>query len=65
MPWSIEGMRDRFNKAIGNWYMTSFAIENVDEVSESVMAELIDLITMQDIHPENGLSEIKFDKFYE
>ena len=29
VPWSIEGMRDRFNKAIGNWYMTSFAIELV------------------------------------
>ena len=24
------------------------------------MAELIDLITMQDIHPDDGLSEIKF-----
>ena len=21
-PWLIEGMRDRFSKAIGNWYMT-------------------------------------------
>ena len=29
------------------------------------MAELIDLIAMQDIHPENGLSEIKFSKFAE
>ena len=27
------------------------------------MAELIDLISMQDIHPENGLSEIKFNHF--
>ena len=27
------------------------------------MAELIDLITMQDIHPNNGLSEIKFIAF--
>ena len=27
------------------------------------MAELIDLITMQDIHPDNGLSEIKFRDF--
>ena len=22
VPWSIESMRDRFNKAIGKWYMT-------------------------------------------
>ena len=29
VPWSIEGMRDRFNKAIGNWYMKSFSIEVV------------------------------------
>ena len=29
------------------------------------MAELIDLITMQDIHPDNGLSEIKFSNFGE
>ena len=27
------------------------------------MAELIDLIAMQDIHPEDGLSEIKFSSF--
>ena len=47
--------------------MTSFAIESVGlfdvKVSECVMAELIDLITMQDIHPENGLDEIKFSDF--
>ena len=47
--------------------MTSFAIEHVGlfdvKVSECVMAELIDLITMQDIHPENGLDEIKFSDF--
>ena len=55
VPWTIEGMRNRFSKAIGNWYMTSFAIENVNEGEESVMAELIDLIAMHDIHPENGL----------
>ena len=27
------------------------------------MAELIDLITMQDIHPDDGLKEIKFNDF--
>jgi len=27
------------------------------------MAELIDLIAMQDIHPDNGLNEIKFRDF--
>ena len=27
------------------------------------MAELIDLVAMQDIHPDNGLSEIKFSHF--
>ena len=56
-------MRDRFSKAIGNWYMTSFSIEYVNEGSESVMAELIDLIAMQDIHPDNGLTEIKLSNF--
>ena len=63
VPWTIEGMRNRFSKAIGNWYMTSFAIESVFKGEESVMAELIDLIAMQDIHPDNGLSEIKFSLF--
>ena len=43
--------------------MNSFCIEHVLEVSESVMAELIDLIAMQDIHPDNGLSEIKLSDF--
>ena len=47
--------------------MTSFAIEHVGlfdvKVSECVMAELIDLITMQDIHPQNGLDEIKLSNF--
>ena len=43
--------------------MTSFSIENVVEAAESVIVELIDLITMQDIHPDKGLSEIKFDGF--
>ena len=56
-------MRDRFNKAIGKWYMTSFSIDNVYEGAESVMAELIDLIAMQDIHPDNCLSEIKLSNF--
>ena len=28
-----------------------------------MIAELIDLITIQDIHPDNGLSEIKFSDF--
>ena len=41
--------------------MTSFSIGVVIEADSSVMAELIDLITMQDIHPDNGLSEIKFN----
>ena len=27
------------------------------------MAELIDLISMQDIHPDHGLKEIKFNYF--
>ena len=63
VPWTIEGMRNRFSKAIGNWYMTSFAIEGEVVGEESVMAELIDLIAMQDIHPENGLSEIKLSYF--
>ena len=53
-------MRDRFSKAIGYSHMTSFSIERVREGSESVMAELIDLISMQDIHPDHGLKEIKF-----
>ena len=26
MPWSIECMSDRLNKAIDNWYMTSICI---------------------------------------
>ena len=29
------------------------------------MAELIDLIAMQDIHPDNGLAEIKLNDFRE
>ena len=29
MPWIIESMRDRLSKAIGNWHMTSFSIQNV------------------------------------
>ena len=61
-------MRDRFSKAIGKWYMTSFSIKNVgnydEEVAASVMAELIDLISMQDIHPEDGLNEITFSCFW-
>ena len=60
MPWSIESMRDRLSKAIGNWYMTSFSIENVGDAPESVIAELVDLISIQDIHPGDGLKEIKF-----
>ena len=56
-------MSDRFNKAIGNWYMTSFCIENVAEAQESVLAELIDLVSMQDIHPDEGLKEVKFNRF--
>ena len=64
MPWLIEEMRDRFSKAIGHSHMTSFSIEAVGygdvEVSESVMAELIDLVTIQDIHPDDGLNEVKF-----
>ena len=43
--------------------MTSFSIEGVKEAAESVIAELIDLISMQDIHPADGLSEIKFSGF--
>ena len=46
--------------------MTSFSIEDVgllDEVAECVMAELLDLITMQDIHPDDGLNEIEFSHF--
>ena len=58
-------MRDRLNKAIGKWYMTSVCIQNVREASESVIAELIDLISMQDIHPDDGLNEIKFSNFRE
>ena len=56
-------MRDRFSKAISKWYMTSFSIQNVDMVASDVMAELIDLISIQDIHPEDGLNEIKFRDF--
>ena len=63
VPWSIESMRDRFNKAIGKWYMTSFCIENVREAPESVFAELIDLVSMQDIHPDEGMKEIKLSNF--
>lgn len=63
VPWSIEVMRSRFSKAIGNWYMTSFSITDVNEADSSVMAELIDLITMQDFHPDNGLNEINFSDF--
>ena len=58
-------MRDRLNKAIGNWYMTSFRIKSVYAAEESVIAELIDLISIQDIHPNDGLKEIKFSEFYE
>ena len=29
-----------------------------------MIAELIDLISMQDIHPDNGLNEIKFSNLY-
>ena len=61
----IEEMRDRFSKTIGNWYMTSVSIKNVREGSEYVMAELIDLISTRDIHPDNGLTDIKFSSFYE
>ena len=46
--------------------MTSFSIERVGfsgEVEESVIVELIDLIETQDIHPDNGLTEIKFSFF--
>ena len=65
VPWSIEAMRDRFNKAIGKWYMTSFSVINVTDASASVIAELIDLISMQDIHPDDGLNEIEFNNFRE
>ena len=58
-------MRDRFSKAIGNWYMTSFSIYRLEKVGEAVIAELIDLISMQDIHPDDGLKEIKFTGFYD
>ena len=43
--------------------MTSFSIEGVEEAAESVFAELIDLISMQDIHPTDGMNEIKFSDF--
>ena len=45
--------------------MTSFSIENVFEGGECVMAELIDLISMQDIHHDDGLKEIKFSWIHE
>ena len=32
-------------------------------MAASVLAELIDLISMQDIHPDEGLNEIKFSHF--
>ena len=34
-------------------------------MAEDVLAELIDLISMQDIHPDEGLSEIGFRCFGE
>ena len=61
-------MRDRINKGIDNGYLKSFSIECIgceEEVPKSVLAELIDLITMQDIHPDDGLSEITFSWFGE
>ena len=57
-------MRDRFNKAIGNWYMSSFAIKNFISADASVLAELIDLISIQNIHPDDGLSKIEFNDFH-
>ena len=33
------------------------------EAPASVIVELVDLISMQDIHPDEGLKEIKFDFF--
>ena len=65
-------MHDRFVKAIGKDYMTSFSIENVNEGSYHVMAELINLTMIHFIrpdngliHPDDGLSEIKFSNFSE
>ena len=29
-----------------------------------MIAELIDLVSMQDIHPDDGLKEIKFSEFF-
>ena len=43
--------------------MTSFSIYSIYRTEEAVMAELIDLISMQDIHPDDGLKEIKFYEF--
>ena len=45
--------------------MKSVCIQNVREASDAVIAELIDLISMQDIHPDDGLNEIKFSNFRE
>ena len=43
--------------------MTSFCIEKVEKAEESVFAELIDLVSIQNIHPNDGLKEIKFSEF--
>ena len=66
VPWSIEAMRDRFNKVLKNGYMTSFSITWVGsgdvEVSESAINELIDLIAMQETHP-GRFNQITFSRF--
>ena len=45
--------------------MKSFSIVSPLKVEESVLAELIDLISMQDIHLDDGLNEIKFSSFFD
>ena len=66
VPWSIEAMRDRFNKVLKNGYMTSFSIADVGwgvKVSESAINELIDLIAMQETH-SGRFNQITFSGFY-
>ena len=66
MPWTVELMNDRIAKAIGNGYLTSFSLDYVGYlrlVSKSVIDEFINIISKQRIHPEDGLTEIRFSRF--
>ena len=66
MPWVVELMHDRIEKAIGNGYLTSLSLENLGHfryVSYTVINDLIKLISTQKIHPEEGLNEIEISSF--